>query len=142
MKTITLKQLRAKGAYEYPLKDFERLFGHEMTVTAALAREYALNFNWDWMAEKLLSAPLLAEYEKDRAQLLEKYKQAHAPLLANYEKARVTLWAEYEKTSATLWEEYKQARALLWEEYVKADAPLWAEYRKVCAMKFAALYLS
>jgi hypothetical protein len=106
---ITYKQLESLNACSDQLAKFKELFGDEIVVTIARAKKYSEYFDWSWIVNKTLSAPLLAEYEK-----------AHAPLWEKYKKACTYLWAEYEKARAPLLAEYKKARASLWAKlYIK-----------------------
>jgi len=49
------------------------------------------------VAEKLLSQPALAEYEKVRQSAWAEYKKIRQSAWAEYEKVRQSAWAEYEK---------------------------------------------
>ena len=78
-RTLTLAQLKGTCAQQRAL--FRKLFGTSVEVTEALAVEHADSFDWTWAANKLLSAPARAEYEKVRA----------------------AAWAEYDKVRAAAW---------------------------------------
>lgn len=65
--TITLDDLRAKGACADQAAEFERLFGQSVTVTVAKARKVAQVFDWNWAADAFLKAPALAEYARATA---------------------------------------------------------------------------
>ena len=142
MKTITLEQLRTLGACRDQIREFKRLFGSEVRVTVALARKHVMTFNWNWAAEKLLSSPLLAKYDKVQVLMLEKYSKSQASLWVEYMKANTLLFAKYQNGDVLMLEKYEKDRALHWVKYEKTCEPLLAKYKKVCAAKFAALYLS
>ena len=64
---ITLVQLRKKRACASQLAKFESLFGDSVVVTRELCIRHAADFDFDWAAEHLLSAPAWAEYRRARA---------------------------------------------------------------------------
>ena len=64
---ITAKQLESLGACADQVELFRHLFGERQKVTVALCRKYAANFDWDWAAANLLSAPALNAYEEAMA---------------------------------------------------------------------------
>ena len=76
---ITLVQLRKKRACASQLAKFESLFGDSVVVTRELCIRHAADFDFDWAAEHLLSAPAWAEYRRARAPALVEYRRARAP---------------------------------------------------------------
>lgn len=115
---ITAEYLRQKNACAEHVEFFVATFGQEVDITPTLCASVADKFDWGWAARHLLSAPLLAEYDK-----------AVAPLRAEYLKAVAPLWAEYNKAVAPLRAEaeYEKDVAQRWAEYLKAVAHRWAE---------------
>src|SRR3972149_6957627 len=67
-----------------------------------------LGLDLDWAAEKFLTAPALAEYEKVKAPALAEYEKVKAPAWAEYKKVKASALAEYEKVKAPAWAEYKK----------------------------------
>ena len=99
---ITLAQLKAKNACSDQVTEFERRFGESVEISEAACLAVADAFDWDWAARNLLSAPLDAEYERQRA-----------PLYAEYGRHCARLDAEYGRHCAPLDAEYKRQRAQL-----------------------------
>ena len=128
-KTINLSQL-GEACYRQRIL-FKEKFGDEVKVSVALARGVAKDFNWDWAAAHLLSAPALAEYKKVR--------DLARP---NYEKVCDLALAEYKKVWDLAWAQYKKVWDLAWANYEKVCDPAWTEYEKVCAVAFAKAYLT
>ena len=135
-KLITLQWLKKLGACDKALEDFAKLFpdGTEPSVAALTASPH---FDCDWLAEKILSAPLLADYEAKSAPLLADYEAKSAPLLADYEAKSATLWADYQAKSAPLWADYDAKRAPLLADYKAKIAPLLADYEAKSAPLWA-----
>ena len=110
---ITLATL--SGACREQRELFAELFpkGSPKTRKAALAaaRKYAGKFDWEWAAEKLLSAAARAEYEKVRGTALAEYDKVRAAALAEYDKVRAAARAEYDKVCAAARAEYDKVRA-------------------------------
>ena len=61
---LTAKQLVEKVACIAQVREFRRLFGASVRVTEARAISVAAKFDFYWVANHLLSAPALAEYER------------------------------------------------------------------------------
>ena len=81
----------------------------------SLYRAAELGLDLWWFAREYLPAPLLAEYERQRALLWAEYERQEAPLWAEYERQEAPLWAEYERQVALLLAEYeRQVAPLLW----------------------------
>ena len=99
-----------------------RLFGKRkhIAVTVAPAVKVAPLFDWDWLAQHLLTAAWADEYER-----------VTAPARAEYERVTALTLAEYERVTAP-------ARA----EYKRVTAPARAKYERVTALAFAKAYLS
>jgi hypothetical protein len=109
---ITHEQLKALGACADQRAMFVERFGESVDVTMANVDACAQGFDVTWLAQHVLPARLLAEYERQ-----------NAALWAEYERQRAPLWAEYERQHAALWAAHKrqQARVLLplLEEHAK-----------------------
>ena len=116
---VSVRLLKKYGACEEQVKLFAETFGKgaKVTVTAALCREHASKFDWDWAAQSLLSEAMLAEYD------------------AKW----VTVWAEYDAKCATLWAEYDAKCAELLEEYDAKCAELLEEYNAKRAELFGTI---
>ena len=96
-KTIKLSQL-GEACYQQRTL-FKEKFGDEVKVSVALARRVAKDFDWDWAADHLLSAPALAEYNK----------------------VRDLAWAEYKKVCDPAWTEYKKVCAVAFAKAYLTD---------------------
>ena len=70
-KVVTLQMLLDKGACSSQVELFKKHFPKkgEAKVTKALCLKVASIFDFDWAAEALLPAPLLAEYQSKKALL-------------------------------------------------------------------------
>ena len=128
---ITVALLRSKGACEDQVDTFRSLFGDAAPLTVEAAVENAASFDWNWAADRLLSAPARVEYRK-----------VHDAARAEYEKVRDADWAEYEKVRDAAWAEYRKVSAPARAEYEKVSDAARAEYQKVRACTFARLYLA
>lgn len=113
---ITLEQLENLHACGDQVDKFRELFGESVEVTEELALKHTGDFDFDWVARKLLRPPVLAEYERVCA------------------SAR----AEYTQTCASAWAEYKRVCA---SARVRVCASARAEYEQVFAVTFANLYV-
>ena len=60
---LTVADLKKVGDCEEQTERFRELFGAEVLVTVELAAKHASDFDWNWAAMKLLSAPARAAYE-------------------------------------------------------------------------------
>ena len=88
-KTITLAQLTKLNACNSQVRLFKELFGNKVKLTEELCIKHSGDFDFDWAANKLFTAPAWAEYER-----------VTAPALAEYERVRDTAWAEYKRVAA------------------------------------------
>ena len=94
---------------------FRELWGEQVYVTVPRMTSVADHFDWDWGAQKLLSAPAWAEYER-----------VTAPALAEYNRVTVAAWAEHKRVTAAAWAEYKRVTAQARAECKRVTAPAWA----------------
>ena len=90
---LTFTQLKAKGACADQLALFELTFGNSVIVDVELCQRVASQFDFDWAARNLLSAPASAEYERVTAPASAEYERVTAPALAEYERVRATAFA-------------------------------------------------
>ncbi len=81
------------------------------------------------IANQLLTAPALAEYNK-----------VTAPAWAEYNKVTAPAWAEYNKVTAPALAEYNKVTAPALAEYNKVKDAAWAEYNKVTDAAFWDLF--
>ena len=109
--TITLKQLRLKGACWEQADLFKAAFGEAVEVTMDNALKYADKFDWQWAAEHLLLATALKAYEEAVAPAEKAYREAKAPVWTAYEEATATAGKAYREAMATVWKAYQEARA-------------------------------
>ena len=62
-KTISVAKLRKLGACHSQVAKFKEIFGDKsVAVTVELCVAHAQDFNWDWAANNLLTAPARSEY--------------------------------------------------------------------------------
>src|SRR3990167_6362790 len=102
---LTLLQLQGQGACSEYLEKFRAAYGDQVEITVVLCIQQAAQWDWDWAAIHLLTAPALAEYERVRA----------------------TAGAEYQRVRATAGEEYERVTATAVAEYQRVEAPALAE---------------
>ena len=105
---------------------FRELWGEQVYVTVPRMTSVADHFDWDWGAQKLLSAPAWAEYERVTAPALAEYNRVTAPALAEYNRVTVAAWAEHKRVTAAAWAEYKRVTAQARAECKRVTAPAWA----------------
>ena len=102
MKRIPLSLLSGACAEQLSLVQREWPGGIPVTEAAA-SRAVALGLDLGWLANKLLPAPALAEYERARAPARAECERVTAPALAEYERVTSPARAEYERaTTAAL----------------------------------------
>ena len=108
MKTITVKQLKAKDACEDQVQLFQETFGDTLELKSKdqalkLAKVMAQEFDFEWASENLLND------------------------FKAYGEAEVTLYEAYGEAIAPSYRAYEEAIAPLWEAYMEAKAQLFAE---------------
>ena len=99
--TITLKQLRRKGACEPQVQLFKTTFGQSAEVTIETALKMADKFDWTWAAKKLLPAPAWKAFSEARAQAWKAYEEATATAEKAYEETLATAEKAYDEARAT-----------------------------------------
>ena len=134
--TITLKQLRLKGACWEQADLFKAAFGEAVEVTMDNALKYADKFDWQWAAEHLLPAPAETAYWEARATAEKAYLEAMATALKAYEEARATAGKAYWEATATAGKAYQEAMATAWTAYEEAMAPVEKAYLEAAAPAF------
>src|SRR3990167_7482225 len=102
MKHITLKQIKAHNPCREEYVKVRRFFGKRkrIAVTVKAAVAVAGQFNFDWLAEHLLTPAARAEYERATAAAWAEFKRATAPAWAEYDRARAAALAEFERVTA------------------------------------------
>src|SRR3990167_6754193 len=113
---ITVKTLKAACSEQLDIFRREGPEGAPPTA-ATLVRARELKLDVEWALSRILSAPLLAEYKRQRAPLLAEYDRQRVALLAEYKRQRVALLAEYDRQRAALLAEYERQHAALLAEY-------------------------
>ena len=56
-RTLTLLQLQGQGACSEYLEKFRTVYGDQVEITVVLCVEQAAQWDWDWAAIHLLTAP-------------------------------------------------------------------------------------
>jgi cell division septum initiation protein DivIVA len=128
---LTAATLRGKGACSKQLTLFRQLTGEQVEVTVELCVKHAPDFNWDWVAYNLLTAPALAEYAR-----------VMTPALAEYARVMNIARVEYNRVADAALAEYARVRAAAWAEYARVTAPARVEYDRVRAAAWARAYIS
>ena len=97
---ITARMLQAKGACTDQVTLFRTLFPKGGTVTRAMCIKYAQDFDFEWAAWNLLSAPARAEYQRVQAPARAEYERVTDAARAEYERVQAPALAEYQRTMA------------------------------------------
>jgi hypothetical protein len=134
--TITLKQLRLKGACWEQAQLFEAAFGEKVEVTMDNAVQYADKFDWQWAAEHLLPAPAEKAYWEATAPAREAYWEATAPARKAYQEAKATALKAYREAVATAGKAYWKATATAGKAYQEAVATALKAYQEAVATAF------
>jgi len=119
---MTYEKLVAAGACKKQALLFKQLFPKGVQITAALCREYAGMFDFDWASRLLPNAQR------------REYKRAEASAWAEFNRTKASAWAEYDRTKASARAEYDRTKASARAEYERVTAPAWAEYERVRAL--------
>ena len=138
---LTAARLKELGACEDQVRLFTATFGRSVVVTEALAVEYAAAFSWSWAAQRLLTAPARAKYDRVTAPAWAECERATAPAHAEYNRVEAAAQAEYNRVAEAAWAEFKRVRAAAWAECNRVTAAAWAEYEHVTAAAWARLYI-
>src|SRR5208282_2710189 len=97
---LHIQQLIDRKACQEQVDLFRAKFGESVDITEELCVSVATEFNFDWAAQELLTAPALAEYECVTAQALAEYERVTAQAQAEYKRVTTQAWAEYQRGTA------------------------------------------
>ena len=125
-RTLTLETLRAKHACAEQVKRFKATFGESVEITEALCASVATQFDFNWVAENLLSPAALAEYQRVTAPALAEYERVKAPALAEYQRVVAPALTEYQRVTAPPRAEYERVTGPALAEYQRVKAQVWA----------------
>jgi hypothetical protein len=134
--TITLKQLRLKGACWEQADLFKAAFGEAVEVTMDNALKYADKFDWTWAAEHLLPAPAETAYWEATAPARKAYEEAMATARKAYQEAMATAGKAYQEAAAPALKAYQEAAAPALKAYLEAMATALKAYWKAAAPAF------
>ena len=148
---LHLQTLIDKGACSDQVKLFRERFGKSVRVTEALCVRAAPDFDWNWAAQHLLSAPAHKAYNDACAPAQKAYNEARAPAQV-YNEARATAQKAYDEATAPARKVYNEARATAWKAfdedcapaqkvYDEARATAWKAFDEAIATAFARAYL-
>lgn len=82
---ITVEMLKSLGACESELEVFEELFPEGTEVTEELCVRHALDFEWCWCSENLLSPAGFRKYNEVIEEAREEFYAVVNPSRQNYE---------------------------------------------------------
>ena len=121
---ITKEFLESKGACREQLEILFTEFpnGGEVTLGNCL-RAAALNIDFDWAADKLLSTTAR-----------KAYYEAIAPTWKVYKEAMVLAWEVCKEATAPTLKVYKEATAPAWKVYKEATAPALKVYKEAMVL--------
>ena len=122
-KTITAEWLVQQGACRDHVIRFRAEFGESAAITPSTIRRASVaGLDFDWAAEKLLTAPARKAYEDATATTRKAYDDARATAWKAYDDATATAWKAYVDARATAWKAYEDAKATARKAYVDATA--------------------
>ena len=98
---VTPQMLKRLGACADQYDKFVALFPKGVDITEVLCVEHAADFNWDWVAHRLLPVPARAEYDRITVPARAEYDRITVPALAEYDRVRAPARAEYERAMAS-----------------------------------------
>ena len=113
MKYITLQSIKAHNPCEDQYKKACKLFGKRkrIAVSVRLALSVADQFDWDWLAQKFLSATAEKACNEARAPALNAYREARAAAANACNGATAAALNAYNEARAAAWNAYREARA-------------------------------
>ena len=111
MTELKLQTLIDRGACQPKADLFRARFGESVDITPELCESVASDFDFEWAAENLLTAPALAEYKRVSDAAVAEYKRVTAPARAEYERVRAPACAEYERVTDAAYAECDRAIA-------------------------------
>ena len=114
-KTIGVAKLRKLGACHSQVDKFKEIFGNKpVAVTVELCVAHAQDFNWDWAANNLLTAPAKTEYSRVVASARSEYNRVVAPARSEYDRVAAAARSEYNRVVAPALAEYDRVVAAAW----------------------------
>ena len=134
---ITKEFLESKGACREQLEILFTEFpnGGEVTLGNCL-RAAALNIDFDWAADKLLSTTARKAYYEAIAPTWKVYDEVMATARKAYLEAKAPSQKAYDEAIAPERKAYLEARATAWKVYKEATAPAWKVYKEATAPAF------
>src|SRR3990167_5315207 len=111
MKYITLQQIKRHNPCASEFRKVKRFFGKRKRIVVTVRRAVAVadQFNFDWLAEKLLSAPARRAYADAAVPARRAYAEAMAPARKAYADARASARKAYDDATAAAWKAYADA---------------------------------
>src|SRR3990167_9070023 len=97
---LTLLQLQGQGACSEYLEKFRAAYGDQVEITVVLCIQQAAQWDWDWAAIHLLTAPAVAEYQRVTAPSVAEYQRVTVPAVAEYQRVEAPARAEYQRVTA------------------------------------------
>ena len=113
MKYITLEQIEQHNPCASEFRKVKRFFGKRKRIVVTVRRAVAVadQFNFDWLAEKLLSAPARRPYADAAVPARRAYAEAMAPAYKAYDDAMAAAYKAYDDAMAAAWKAYADATA-------------------------------
>ena len=95
MKYLTLQQIKQHAPCADQFRKARRFFGKRkrIAVSVRLAVKVAPLFDWDWLADNLLTAPALKAYDEATAPARKAYSEATASAMKAYDEATASAFA-------------------------------------------------
>ncbi len=128
---ITMSLLADLGACSEHVSKFRTAFPDGLTITGepgvdTINQIVTSGLDLDWFAQRVLTAPAYAEYQRVGAPAYAEYERVTAPAYAEYQRVGAAADAKYERVGAAAYAEYERVRAPAYAEYqrVRADT-LW-----------------
>lgn len=141
MNYISVKHLKAVGAYKGEVTKFKEIFGDSISFGSleeakALAKKYAQEFDFDFMGEAVFDEA----YEEAREHLWQAYWEARVPHLQAYLEAVAPLRQAYKEAIVPHKQAYWEAKAPHHQAYLEAVAPHRQAYLEAVAQVFAEMW--
>jgi hypothetical protein len=119
-RTLTLQTLKDVGACTEQLLLFNQLFGESVEISESACILVADKFDWNWAANKLLSASAWQAYDEAKASAGEAYYEAKASAGKAYYEAKASAGKAYDEATASAGKAYYEATASAFaKQYIK-----------------------
>src|SRR5574341_269324 len=130
MKYITVNQIKALNPCADQFCRFKRFMGKRQRIAVSVKAAIAVadQFDFDWLANRLLTAAARKAYNEAIAAARKAYSEAKAPAWKAYSEAIAPARKAYDEAKAAARKAYDEAKAPAWKAYSEAIAPARKAY--------------